>query len=605
MQDINVKFKDLPPEKTVERIREILAGIGVELEEQWNDTGISDCWSVHVFVKGAYPFFANGKGITKALARASAYGEFIERLQCGLLLYKFQSITRDPALNLHSYAPDGKYMTMQELVDAGEWMDCLIETYGGSLTREKLAEQCRIYACADEDKIWTLPFYSVFEDKYVYLPAGFVEHIYSGNGCCAGNTREEAWVHAFSEMMERNCTVRTLTGGKAMPPLPEEMIRQYPTASRILETIRQTGRFDIRLFDFSQGSGFPVIATRMIDRENHSYLVNICADPVLEIAIDRTLTEIFQGRQLKNFRSVHDGSIREESPEIPTAHNVLNQLENGNGLFALDFFAEEVSCQDSCPGFADNREKTNKELLAYMLELYRAMGRPVYVRNYSFLGFPSYQIVVPGFSESRGMKLTEPVCEYGFGDAVHRTFRDVDAADRAELMLMLSFYKKVGSAFSRRSNFAGLAGLPMGHKNKYLLTAVTLACGAWKLGRYAEAMAHLKPVLKMDSLDGEARAYLHCVYRYISLRSAKAPEEKLRIVLEKFYSAGTVERLYACLDNGKTPFDPYLLKCAPGRCGECRYREDCGYALCAEIFARAGSRYRAFENGQAKDVLLR
>lgn len=167
MVDINTKFKDSPPAETVERILGILNNLGIHVTERWKDSGINNCWSLQLTADGIFPFSSNGKGVSCELARASAYGEFIERLQCGLMLYKYQSIMRDPTLRLQSYAPDAVYMSKQELIENGEWMDYVIATYEFGLTRKKLADLCQIYACTDEDSILCTPYYSLFDDKYV------------------------------------------------------------------------------------------------------------------------------------------------------------------------------------------------------------------------------------------------------------------------------------------------------------------------------------------------------------------------------------------------------------------------------------------------------
>jgi len=193
MAFIDEKFKDEKPEITVQNIIQKLNSIGITLSEKWNDSKIENCKSLRVSANGLEPG-TNGKGVSENFARASAYGEFIERLQSGLFFYKYQSFENDESVFLHSFAPDKKYVTKQELLAEGEWMEPISKRYG--ITKEHIADQCQIYACSD--KILCLPFYSLFEDKYVYLPAAFIEHIYGSNGCCVGNTREEAWVHALS-----------------------------------------------------------------------------------------------------------------------------------------------------------------------------------------------------------------------------------------------------------------------------------------------------------------------------------------------------------------------------------------------------------------------
>ena len=147
MELTELRFKDAKPEHTIEKIKQCLADVGIVLKEQLIDPGIGNCYSVHVYVDGGYPMFTNGKGVTPELARASAYGEFIERVQCGLLLYKFQSISRDRQVAMHYYAPDGKYLTVEELEQQGDWMDDLVAAYGHGLTRKKIAQQCLMYSC--------------------------------------------------------------------------------------------------------------------------------------------------------------------------------------------------------------------------------------------------------------------------------------------------------------------------------------------------------------------------------------------------------------------------------------------------------------------------
>jgi ribosomal protein S12 methylthiotransferase accessory factor len=181
MAFIDEKFKDEKPAITVETIADKLNDIGIVLNELWNDSKIENCCSLRVSAKGGVPG-TNGKGVSNEFAKASAYGEFIERLQSGLFFYKYQSFENDESVWLHAFAPDKRYMTEEELLQNSQWMEPIAKRYG--ITKESIAKQCKMYACSD--KILCIPFYSLFEDKYVYLPAMFVEHIYGSNGCCDG-----------------------------------------------------------------------------------------------------------------------------------------------------------------------------------------------------------------------------------------------------------------------------------------------------------------------------------------------------------------------------------------------------------------------------------
>lgn len=594
MAYIDEKFKDTQPDRTVERIQAILNNLGIEIDEFWNNSGIDNCHSLNIKTKGS-ALYANGKGITKEFARASAYGEFMERLQSGLFLYKYQSINRDPDMHLHTFAPDAKYMTEQELIENGEWMDQIIEAYGGGLTRQKLAQQCKMYACSN-DKILTIPYYSLFEDKYVYLPTGFVEQMYSANGCCVGNTRQEAWVHALSEIMERRGSVALLTGGKAARRIPDHVLQRYPTAQKIIDQIKANGKYDIAVFDTSVNKTHPIVTARIINKETHTYVVNTGSDPVFEIALHRTLTELFQGKNITNFASHHNGAVLNTINDLPLSHNVLNLLETGNGQFTIDFFTDE-NTEDTFEEFPNNSNKTNAELLSGLLSMYRKLDKPVYVRNYSYLGFPCYKFVIPGFSESRGLRLTEPFQEYTSADCAAMTLRSPETASPVELQMLLAFYKQTQTIHSKRDNFRFLSGIP--HQSPAMLK-ITLACANYRLGRYKDTIAYLKLLRNVQGLDHDTAEYFSCLARYLELKMTERPEEQVRLVLNKFYHEQYTEMLYSRLDRGDSPFEGFVLRCDT-KCEECSFKENCQYQSIKRIIAKAGAVYHNFTDGQAKE----
>ena len=597
MQYIDEKFKDRNPADTVALIQSILENLGVETVEYWNESGVENCHSLNLCAKAGAPS-SNGKGVTREFARASAYAEFIERLQGGLHFYKNQSIIRDPELNIHAYAPDARYMTEKELVENGEWMDYLIEkaTTPG-VTRESIAQKCRVFACADEDSILTLPFYSLFEDKYVYLPIAFVDQVYASNGCCAGNTREEAWVHAFSEILERNASVSTLMGGGAVPRIPEEVIEKFPVVKKILKEVREKGDFDIEIFDLSGGNGYPVVSTRIINKKTHSYQVNVAGDPVLEIALQRTLTELMQGRNVSRLASRHDGRILGKVSSAAATSNVINQLETGNGYFFADYFANEITCDKVSVGFDDNSNKSNKELLDYALNVYRKIGKPVYVRNFSYLGFPSYRFVIPGFSEAFIGKAFEPISEYGIAESVRGVFLDAASADNSDLNMFLFYNNMVSKIYGRYNMFGRLAGIPMAGNTNVLLAAITRAYAAYRLGKLSDAVKFTNDYLRGGS-DEEIKEYFRCVNKYIELKSAGVSEDKIRVILPKFFSKEYPEKLFSALDKGLTPYDDYLLRCDFKSCQDCKYKDACAYQSSKDMVVAAGKVLSAYHDGQ-------
>ena len=596
MAHIDEKFKECDPKATVEKIQSILASVGVRVQEKWIDSGVDHCWSLNLSANYGTPL-SNGKGVTAELARASAYGEFIERMQCGLFLYKNQSILRGKDMSIHSYAPDGKYMTVQELIEQGDWMDHIIAANPGlNITRYSIAEHCRAYACADDGKILTLPFYSLLEGKHVYLPAAFVEQIYTTNGCCAGNARAESWVHALSEILERYCNQKLLTSGKAAPVIPLEQLRKYPTVASILDQIEAAGEFDVTVFDYSQGLGFPVLATRIISRKTHKYRINVAADPVFEIAVQRTLTEMFQGKRLDNLTDGQDERILAKVTDFPARYNIINQLENGTGLYTADYFANELTCKEAPATFPDNSGKTNKELLEYVLSFYKKLGRPVYVRNYSFLGFHTYKFVVPGISETRAQFLADLLPEYAIGDEVSKTLRDPANATDEDLQLLLQ-YSQIRSASPRFYGFyARMAGPPLSQSvGAWLIELIRSYC-AYRLKDDKKTLAYLRSAIA--KANEEVYAYLSCVAKYLELKIAGVEPEKIRSILQKFYQPADSAKLYGLLGEGKTPFDDFLPRCDYASCEQCQYADRCSYRGVQGMIRSLGKIYSQFTDGQ-------
>lgn len=595
MKYIDEKFKEDSPAATVDRIKGILRELGIEPEEKWKASGLDHCWSLNLMVNGSTPA-SNGKGVTEEFARASAYAEFIERIQGGLSFYKFQDLIQKPEMYIQSYAPDVKYVTETELIEDGEWMDYIIAEYGGGLTRVSIAEFCSLYSCS-EGKILTLPFYSLFEKKYVYLPIAFIDQIYATNGCCAGNTRDEAWVHALSEIMERRASIRMISTGVSAPAVPQNILEQFPIVMNIINQIYEGGKFDVQVLDYSLGNGFPVVATRIINKETQDYQVNVAADPVLEIAIQRTLTESFQGRTIKNFSSSHGDRILGRIDEYPVNSNVWNQLETSSGIRTADFFAEEITCTKKAADFADNSHKTNTELLNYMLDLYRDLGKPVYVRNFSYLGFPSYRFVVPGFSETRAAKLQDIMPELLSSES-SKTLRDSAGADESNLALLLQHSKMISTIYSQYYNFSRLSGLPLTNDVNGFLMCITRSYAAFTIKAYHDAITQIKWIINNVPLEEKDRKYFSCLAKYIQLLSSGVSEDKIRVILYKFFEKEYADRLYEKLDSGLSPYEDYLMKCDLEHCDGCRYRQYCRYQQCRDIISRVGQEYRKFTDGQ-------
>lgn len=594
MRYIDEKFKENPPGETVDRLKRILGSIGIETVARSFPSGIENCHSVRVSAKTGFPG-QNGKGVTEEFALASGYAEFAERLQCGLFYTKFPTFENDPSVCIHSFAPDARMMTKEELIREGDWMDQLILSYGHGLTKEKIASLCELYA--GSEKILSLPFYSLFEDKYYYIPTAFISQIYGTNGCCAGNSRNEAWVHALSEMLERNFRRKTLKEGKPLPEIPDSVLSRYGTVSKIISEIRSTEHLDVRVFDCSHGCGIPVIASMLTDKRAHGYILNTGADPVFEIALERTLTEALQGRNIGSFGNecVPVGDGRKDD----SAANIFNLLESSRGTYPVSFFTD--SEEDFKDDFDDNSTLTNRELLEKMLAFYKNEGKRLFVRNCSFLGFDTYYFISPGFSEALPEKLTESIPGYYFSADAARAMRDLSAADTERLQNLMTDCALSAPYMTRNLSFPRLAGLPLSDINKTYEAAIHYAYAAWKLEDTGKLLHFLDIARKTADLEKE---YTEALWQYFTfIRIAGTDSDTALSVIEKFYPNAVVDRLKRGLKEND-PFEGMILHCDTRSCENCRMKEHCSYGYIRKMTAAAGEKYRVFTDGQKRENFI-
>ena len=88
---MNYNRKDCTPRETIEKIKKILNSFSIKVIEKRMININNSFYSVRVELRDFPGIGTNGKGITRDYALASAYGEFMERLQ-SFFLIKFSFI---------------------------------------------------------------------------------------------------------------------------------------------------------------------------------------------------------------------------------------------------------------------------------------------------------------------------------------------------------------------------------------------------------------------------------------------------------------------------------------------------------------------------------
>ena len=401
MKEFYSKHKDRDPKSTVNGIVNMLEQAGLHTEVRWTSHPFEGLCSNRVTIAGTN-IGTNGKGTSEQYCLASGYAEFMERLQNNILgrtsLSGAQVFERRGFLA----APDERHATPTQIEARHDpVLEGWLTTFGVRIRDERVAlleGLLRLRHSRGDGTLAELPFAAPgtgnTAGRVVWLPAALVYHTCGSNGMAAGNTLEEALVQGLSEIFERHAEAQVLRG-KAVPPrIPDEVLASTGLM-RTIARIEESGRYEVRVHDASLGRGYPVIMTTIVDRIRSTIGVKFGAHPSLSVAVERTLTEAFQGRDLDDGTSTNRLASLVESAN---PRNISNIYINNVGVFPTTTF-----CREPTWNFApwpSWREKTNAQMLSHMLEILRRDGYRVLVRDASHLGFPSCHILVPGMSET-------------------------------------------------------------------------------------------------------------------------------------------------------------------------------------------------------------
>lgn len=548
---LDTNFKDDTPLNTVQRIKRILKAYGLETEEEWGQSGVPYCYSLRVSVFGT-GFGSNGKGVTKELALASAYGELMERLQIGSVLKS----GKQTGENLFAENTFGRSMTVQELLDRNKKWYSLYVSKTEKLTGCKQTEADILKQfCNKNGEVALTPFYCVNTKTHEYLPTQLVNTIYTTNGCAAGNTMEEAIVQAISEIVERYVSDRILLEGIAVPDIPEEILRSCTVAYEIITFLRNQN-FRVVVKDCSLGTKFPAVCVCLMDQKTGKYHTHFGAYPNFEIALQRTLTESFQGRNIQEVASF-DNFARRSTGSVDVG-NVVNQLVLGTAERTPEFFLNSSQADPQQKGFSG---MSNQGLLKECIDFFCQQGYDVLIRDCSCLGFPTCQVIIPGYSEAFAYRMDPKHNDVRYHKYAGAVLSNPASATLEELMGFMMNLNQSQMRNLQQKAFSQQAGIPAQltiPEELYFMNAA-MANVSYKLGRQGDAVKCMEQMLAQSVTKDEER--LICVKRYLQLRADRYDPNKIRAILEFFHRPETVQWLYAVIAENKNPLDPFTLRC--------------------------------------------
>ncbi len=368
----------IPPEKTLERVLPLLPDIGIC--DPLDITPLDNI-GIPVFAvdrpgasKGAVKNY-NGKGATPEQAKASAAMEAVER-------YSAEQRDTDEIV----------YGTLQQAKDVGLTVD-----------PKDLILPHRTLDVYEAAEIAWVRGYEMFRGSPVWLPACAVFHPYfpdgdlqlfryHTNGIAAGNTIEEAILHALFELIERDAWSLAEVRGRAFSDV---VVEEDSLPGRLLKKMEDKG-IRVHLKDLTHDIGVPTIGAATDDtvtKDPELLTIGVGTHLNPEIACIRAITEVAQSR------TTHKHGVKGNARLLRIANDMgYEKVKEANAVWYTEL-KEKARLKDmkdlSTPYVLDDIEVVLDRLMnrGFDMVIVSDLTRPE-------TGIPVVRMTVPGLEVS-------------------------------------------------------------------------------------------------------------------------------------------------------------------------------------------------------------
>ena len=384
--------KDASLESTINTMQARLQALGFHIEERSWLNPVEGIWSVHIRDRDCPLLFTNGKGAPGWRVWPVPWASFssasppiisgptttwaprvADRHHVHYPQERWFAPGQDGSWPVELLNPDlHKFYNPEGSIDAGS----LVEFNSGNVERG----------------ICAIPYVRQRDGATACFPVNIIGNLYVSNGMSAGNTQMEARTQALSEIFERHIKYRIISEGMCLPDVPEDVIARYPRIAAGIPRLRAAG-FGILVKDASLGGQYPVMNVTLLHPEDQGCFASFGAHPRFEIALERALTELLQGRALDSLAGFPAPGFDLE--EIAHSQNLEIHFVDSSGVISWKFL-----------GDAPDFEFCRLELRHHHRRGLRLGGRShsprwrdIYIADFTHLGVYACRILVPGMSE--------------------------------------------------------------------------------------------------------------------------------------------------------------------------------------------------------------
>jgi ribosomal protein S12 methylthiotransferase accessory factor len=584
-ETIHRPYKERTASQTVALLKDKLAQLELLPQEVMRNSPYPGLFSVCLELPAAMGgFSANGKGRTLEYCLASGYAEFTERVQNGLFATFPRTIVAGFRERYGYYImPDEQYLAWEEFIGLPAPIMTDIVRYNSAGQVEFMAAYYARVRANGAPGVVAVPFYDTQRKQVTALPLNLLLLTVGSNGMAAGNTMPEAIYQGLCELLERWAAAETFFGRLTPPTVPGGFLKQFKPELEIIEAIEASGKYRVSIKDFSAGRHIPALGILVENLQAGTYRLNVGCDTCFQVTLSRCLTEVYQG--LPN-EAAFDGAalplptedpwwfVQDDPAALYMRHSVFSQFTTDNrALFPISLFAGEPSYPFDPATWTDR--SSYAEEVQRLVSFFHGLGHNVYLRDVSFLGFPSVLCYVPEVSALGRKNVPAPVFDHSpimlELDVIESRALKLKSCADADLAEVAAVLEKLPPGLSLAQVF-GIKLRPESPWTQYNL-AFLLSQIWYRLGCLDRARDALEVFLKLR--EGDENPYYELVRRYLQRRASGCSAEEAGQALADDPRLADLARTVAeDLADGAAIFHFVKLPNCPD-CATCELMDDC------------------------------
>ena len=401
-------------DETIRRVNSIIQALHIPLEVKKTDIYKNKIFSLVLYDKEYPDAFSSGCGFSYTEAMACALGEFIERLQNGLLYDEFhfcQSITafeKNIVMNIPSCSINKKFLLFPS-----------------------------------SNKTVCYKYKNIFNNKIEYIPVAYIKQNCGSSGMAAGVSLEEAIQNGLKEVVERYICKMIYT--KKVSKLTMGYYNYDKFIARenkgLITELKNDG-FSLQIIDLSLNFRFPVLGIFLFNNLL-KFSFGIGIGNTIDKAIRDALIQILRGKNTKediinDMRSFWEIDYEKASFGEKNAylyeHNLLRHYSSGIIPKDLLLYAMRYPCNLSDENFST--------MYNNMIKSCQSLGWQILVKTSLSAGFPSCHIYVPDISEISLNKSKNVINYTKLRHEIKKFAYKQDNSEKLLNILLQSFSKK-------------------------------------------------------------------------------------------------------------------------------------------------------------------